>query len=131
RAQGPCGARNPTVYKGAAAGQRSRMRCRPGLEPQPRRAGRRVRNRVNSHSIGRYPHIRRPGRPRGTLMRRTPRTHVSALRSTPKRVIAALGTSAALALGTIADAQPPGPPGHQFSVVTVAEGLVNPWSIAW
>jgi len=64
-------------------------------------------------------------------MTRTPRTHVSALRFAPKRVIAAVAASAALALGTIADAQPPGPPGHQFRVVTVAQGFRNPWSIAW
>ncbi len=64
-------------------------------------------------------------------MTRTPRTHVSALRSTPKRVVAAVAAAAALALGTIADAQPPGPPGHQFRVVTVAQGFRNPWSIAW
>jgi glucose/arabinose dehydrogenase len=28
-------------------------------------------------------------------------------------------------------AQPPGPPGEQFKVVTVVEGLKNPWSMAW
>ena len=28
-------------------------------------------------------------------------------------------------------AQPPGPPGETFKVVTVAEGLRNPWSMAW
>jgi len=64
-------------------------------------------------------------------MRRTPRTHVSAHSSPFKRILTALGASAALTLGTIADAQPPGPPGHQFRVVTVAQGFRNPWSIAW
>jgi len=43
---------------------------------------------------------------------------------------AALGVCATLVLG-IANAQPPGPPGHDFKVVTVAEGLRNPWSIAF
>jgi aldose sugar dehydrogenase len=28
-------------------------------------------------------------------------------------------------------AQPPGPPGEQFKVVTFVEGLKNPWSMAW
>src|SRR5690606_41722641 len=53
--------------------------------------------------------------------------------SRPSRaqLAAALGAAATLALATMAQAQPPGPPGHEFSVVTVAEGFVNPWSIAW
>jgi aldose sugar dehydrogenase len=64
-------------------------------------------------------------------MRRTASSKVSALQNRPKGVIAALGASAALALGSIAEAQPPAPPGHQFTVVTVAEGFRNPWSMAW
>jgi aldose sugar dehydrogenase len=37
----------------------------------------------------------------------------------------------ALGLAAGALAQPPGPPGETFKVVTVAEGLKNPWSMAW
>ncbi len=37
----------------------------------------------------------------------------------------------AAVLASAALAQPPGPPGEQFKVVTVAEGLKNPWSMAW
>lgn len=44
--------------------------------------------------------------------------------------MAALGASLSLAVG-IAEAQPPGPPSHAYKVVTVAEGLRNPWSIAF
>src|SRR5690606_38043094 len=69
-------------------------------------------------------------RPSGPPMTRPPRPPAAALRPTPKRVVAAVAAAAALALGTIADAQPPGPPGHQFRVVTVAQGFRNPWSIA-
>ena len=64
-------------------------------------------------------------------MKITSSTHTAALRTPTKRVMAALGASAALALVTLAEAQPPGPPGHQFNVVTVAEGFRNPWSLAW
>jgi glucose/arabinose dehydrogenase len=34
-------------------------------------------------------------------------------------------------ISTAASAQPPGPAGETFKVVTVAEGLRNPWSMAW
>jgi aldose sugar dehydrogenase len=40
-------------------------------------------------------------------------------------------TLAALAVGAAALAQPPGPPGEKFKVVTFVEGLKNPWSMAW
>jgi len=41
--------------------------------------------------------------------------------------------SAAATVGLVgsAVAQPPGPPGEQFKVVTFVEGLKNPWSMAW
>ena len=38
---------------------------------------------------------------------------------------------AAFALAGSALAQPPGPAGEQFKVVTFVEGLKNPWSMAW
>jgi len=47
------------------------------------------------------------------------------------RVAAALGALAALAMSLPSRAQPPGPPGEQFKLVTVVEGLKNPWSMAW
>lgn len=45
--------------------------------------------------------------------------------------VAALVLGAALIFAGHAQAQPPGPPGEAFEVVTVAEGLRNPWSMAW
>jgi len=39
--------------------------------------------------------------------------------------------AAALIASAPALAQPPPPPGENFKVVTVAEGLRNPWSMAW
>ena len=47
-----------------------------------------------------------------------------------RRAVHVLGAAALLAAGP-ATAQPPGPPGEDFTVVTVAEGLRNPWSIAF
>ena len=44
---------------------------------------------------------------------------------------AALLVAATLALATAAQAQPPGPPGETFEVVTYVEGLRNPWSMAF
>ena len=41
------------------------------------------------------------------------------------------GLIAAATLSIPALAQPPGPPGEKFKVVTVVEGLKNPWSMAW
>lgn len=49
----------------------------------------------------------------------------------PKQAIVALGATAALAVGSLAGAQPPGPPGHEFRVVSFVDGLRNPWSIAF
>jgi glucose/arabinose dehydrogenase len=43
----------------------------------------------------------------------------------------AAGFVAAATLTVSAVAQPPGPAGETFKVVTVAEGLKNPWSMAW
>ena len=47
------------------------------------------------------------------------------------RAAAGLVAAATLTVSTSTSAQPPGPPGEQFKVVTVAEGLRNPWSMAW
>ncbi len=49
---------------------------------------------------------------------------------TSATVTAALATAACL-IGSAAIAQPPAAPGETFRVVTVAEGLQNPWSIAF
>jgi glucose/arabinose dehydrogenase len=42
-----------------------------------------------------------------------------------------VGLTAVVGLAGSALAQPPGPPGEQFKVVTFVEGLKNPWSMAW
>ena len=47
------------------------------------------------------------------------------------RAVALLVGAAALTVSTSTLAQPPGPAGETFKVVTVAEGLRNPWSMAW
>lgn len=52
------------------------------------------------------------------------------LRGRSSRLIGGLGAAAILGLN-VAQAQPPGPPGEDFRVVTVVEGLRNPWSIAF
>lgn len=43
----------------------------------------------------------------------------------------ALVALAAIATTLPSRAQPPGPPGETFKVVTFVEGLKNPWSMAW
>src|SRR5262245_44814007 len=43
----------------------------------------------------------------------------------------ALCAAASFAWSAATLAQPPGPPGEQFKVVTFVEGLKNPWSMAW
>ena len=55
-----------------------------------------------------------------------PDLHVSFSRS-----VLALAAATALASTFASHAQPPGPPGETFKVVTVVEGLKNPWSMAW
>jgi aldose sugar dehydrogenase len=50
-------------------------------------------------------------------------------RSWSVRGLTALCAAAAVALPALA--QPPGPPGEKFKVVTFVEGLKNPWSMAW
>ena len=45
--------------------------------------------------------------------------------------VAALCAAASVGLIGSALAQPPPPPGETFKVVTVVEGLKNPWSMAW
>jgi glucose/arabinose dehydrogenase len=47
------------------------------------------------------------------------------------RAAAGLAAAATLTISTTTFAQPPGPAGETFKVVTVAEGLRNPWSMAW
>jgi len=53
------------------------------------------------------------------------------MNSTAKSIRAGLVAGATLVLSTAVWAQPPGPAGENFKVVTVAEGLKNPWSMAW
>ena len=53
------------------------------------------------------------------------------LRISLTRSVLALGAAAALAATLPSLAQPPGPPGETFKVVTFVEGLKNPWSMAW
>jgi glucose/arabinose dehydrogenase len=48
-----------------------------------------------------------------------------------KSIRAGLAAGATLVLSTAVLAQPPGPAGETFKVVTVAEGLRNPWGMAW
>ena len=55
---------------------------------------------------------------------KTPSAFASLLRASAGLLVAAVLSVPALA-------QPPGPPGERFKVVTVAEGLKNPWSMAW
>jgi glucose/arabinose dehydrogenase len=47
------------------------------------------------------------------------------------RTIRSVALCAVLLSSTLALAQPPPPPGENFKVVTVAEGLKNPWSMAF
>ena len=59
-------------------------------------------------------------------------TAVSTLPSTRRRWPVSLAFCAVMvAVCGSALAQPPGPPGEQFKVVTFVEGLKNPWSMAW
>jgi glucose/arabinose dehydrogenase len=51
------------------------------------------------------------------------------MNATSIRLAAGLVAAATLTFGALA--QPPGPAGERFKVVTVAEGLKNPWSMAW
>jgi aldose sugar dehydrogenase len=48
-----------------------------------------------------------------------------------QRVAAVACAAVTLGLGTAVFAQPPGPPGEEFEVVTFVEGLRNPWSMAF
>ena len=47
------------------------------------------------------------------------------------RTTTAFIAAVSFGLSLQAVAQLPAPPGHTFNVVTVAEGLRNPWSMAW
>ncbi len=51
--------------------------------------------------------------------------------ATSARAAAVFVATATFTVSTSVLAQPPGPPGERFKVVTVAEGLRNPWSMAW
>jgi aldose sugar dehydrogenase len=51
--------------------------------------------------------------------------------SPTRRSAVSLCAAAALTWSGLAAAQPPGPPGEDFTVVTFVEGLRNPWSIAF
>ncbi|HEX6999495.1 MAG TPA: PQQ-dependent sugar dehydrogenase [Gammaproteobacteria bacterium] len=62
-------------------------------------------------------------------MRTIPATSLSVFMRTSRRLAAALCLAAAVAVPALA--QPPGPPGHSFKVVTFVEGLRNPWSMAF
>ena len=52
------------------------------------------------------------------------------MKATSKLAASIVG-AATLTISTATFAQPPGPAGETFKVVTVAEGLRNPWSMAW
>src|SRR5689334_7261561 len=52
-------------------------------------------------------------------------------RSRSRRLGLALCAAASFVWSSATLAQPPGPPGEQFKVVTFVEGLKNPWSMAW
>ncbi len=59
-------------------------------------------------------------------------TAVSTLPSTRRRWPVSLAFCAVMvAVCGAALAQPPGPPGENVKIVTVVEGLKNPWSMAW
>ena len=47
------------------------------------------------------------------------------------RLSHAVAVTAAVLIGSAALAQPPGPPGETFEVVTVVDGLRNPWGMSW
>lgn len=64
-------------------------------------------------------------------MQTSARTSLGIMPALSARSIAATCAAAVLSLGSLARAQPPGPPGETFEVVTVAEGLRNPWSMAF
>ena len=51
--------------------------------------------------------------------------------SRSRRLGLALCAAASFVWSVATLAQPPGPPGEQFKVVTFVEGLKNPWSMAW
>jgi aldose sugar dehydrogenase len=62
---------------------------------------------------------------------RTPSAFDSISSNRTLRLALVLSTAASLGWSVASRAQPPGPPGEQFKVVTVVEGLKNPWSMAW
>jgi glucose/arabinose dehydrogenase len=53
------------------------------------------------------------------------------MKATSIRLLAGLTIAASLTLSGASLAQPPGPAGEKFKVVTFVEGLKNPWSMAW
>jgi glucose/arabinose dehydrogenase len=65
------------------------------------------------------------------FMQATPRLSPGMFHTCAFRFALALCAVAALSVGAPTLAQPPGPPGEAFKVVTFVEGLRNPWSMAW
>ena len=53
------------------------------------------------------------------------------MKTTLKQRLGIMCAAAAFGFCSVTLAQPPGPPGEKFKVVTVVEGFKNPWSMAW
>ena len=53
------------------------------------------------------------------------------MRTESMRIFGVLCVTAIFSWGSLTQAQPPGPPGENFRVVTFVEGLRNPWSMAF
>ena len=64
-------------------------------------------------------------------METSPISRADSTRVRSIRCVAALGAFLVSSLGGLTQAQPPGPPGETFEVVTFVEGLRNPWSMAF
>jgi glucose/arabinose dehydrogenase len=65
------------------------------------------------------------------MMKTTPSTSLLAARGRTACLLTAVCAAAVIAFSGTIQAQPPGPPGEAFKVVTFVEGLRNPWSMAW
>jgi aldose sugar dehydrogenase len=59
------------------------------------------------------------------------RTPLAKAPSWSVRPAVAFAATAVLGVGSLVQAQPPGPPGETFEAVTFVEGLRNPWSMAF
>jgi aldose sugar dehydrogenase len=64
-------------------------------------------------------------------MKTTSRTSLAAALGSSVRPAVAFAATAVFGVSGLVQAQPPGPPGETFEVVTFAEGLRNPWSMAF